>query len=45
MTLINELYKKFNKKEITINRMINSNSDKRRKATKEVILWILNQSI
>lgn len=38
-TLINELYKTFNKKEITVNRMINSNSDKRRKITKEVIFW------
>lgn len=38
-SLINELYKDFNKKEVVVNRMINSNSKNRIKTTTEVIFW------
>lgn len=38
-SLINELYKDFNKREIIVNRMINRNSNARHKITKEVIFW------
>lgn len=38
-SLINELYKEFNKKEVVVNRMINPNSKNRIKATTEVIFW------
>lgn len=37
--LINDLYKNYNCKKVIVNRMINSNSSKRKKATIETIFW------